>query len=64
MNDNAKIIKTIGYGSFEVSLLQLASGSYCVMTVQDEIETFSEPIRDFANALYVFNNKFMALQGH
>lgn len=61
---SAKIIKSIGTKNFEVTLLQLDSGSYCVLTVQDEKEVFSEPIRDLTNARFVFEAKFIELQGH
>jgi hypothetical protein len=63
-DQRAKIIKSIGSNNFEVTLLQLESGSYCILTTNNDIEEFSEPIRDLTNAMYVFEAKFIALQGH
>lgn len=60
----AKIVKSVGDKNFEITLLQLESGSYCVLSIRNETETFSEPIRDLTNALYVFESKYLELQGH
>lgn len=60
----AKVLKCVGGPRFELTLFQLETGSYQIMVYQDEKETFFEPIRDLTNAMYVFDSKFMELEGH
>lgn len=59
-----KVIKNIGSDRFELALVQLESGNYCVITSKDDVETISESIKDLTNAMYVFDTKLIALQGH
>jgi hypothetical protein len=50
--------------TFEIVLLELVSGEYCVAYEQNEKVTISEPVRDFNVANHMFEIKLQELEGN
>ena len=62
----SKTIKSIGTNRFEIELVEVDSGKYCIKThiYNEEKVDFSELINDYNNAAYLFDIKVRELEGN
>lgn len=59
-----KVIKSIETRSFEISLVQLEHGGFCVMYAKDDKTHMSEAVNDYKMAAFMFDLKLQELEGH
>ncbi len=64
LNTTLKTIKLMATKHYEVILVELPSGSYRVGCEVHGQTTFSETIKDFNTASYIFDLKLRELEGH
>ena len=64
--EHSQKIKSVTTPRFEIILIQLSSGQYCVgyERPSDEKPTLSEPITDLGMAMHMFEIKLRELEGN
>lgn len=59
-----KIIKSIESRTFEISLVQLEHGGFCIIYAKDDKTHMSEAVQDYKMAAFMFDLKLQELEGH
>ena len=60
-----RTIKAIETNRFAIELMEMASGNYRIVWAKNETEPFTtEAIPDIMNALYIYDQKLIILEGN
>lgn len=64
LHSEFKTIKMISTKTYEIALVEMVNGQYCVAYEQNEKFIVSELVKDYHTADYMFESKLQDLEGN